>query len=85
MIAQEILDPAVWAMDTIETHRRHNPDAVLVMLDNTRCQVGGEYAPYVAQWFDGDHEAPALIADGDTFTAAVINIAEALVENIPLD
>jgi hypothetical protein len=41
-----------------------------------------ELKPHVAQFFDGDHEEPALTADGDTHDEALVNLAVMAFEHL---
>ena len=41
-------------------------------------------SPWVALWFDGDHEAPAVIAEGPNPSHAMLQLQDAMIESIVL-
>jgi hypothetical protein len=42
------------------------------------------WKPFVALWFDGDHEVAALIADGNTWDEAFTELCEFIVHEVVL-
>lgn len=70
------------ALDILSDAHIDNPGSRWVVGFRDEDFAKGDWAAFVGQWFDGDHEAAALVVDATNLHDAIVHLALAVLDNI---